>query len=56
MSMRRLASQPVLHAVPQLLPASVQARRAVGTRQAMPEGLAWRAGETGWEETREPDR
>lgn len=57
MSLCRLAS-PVLPAVPDLIPASMQARRAGGRRmrQAMPEGLAGRALPKGLEKTGEPDR
>jgi hypothetical protein len=54
MSMRRLAS-PVLLPVSNLIPASIQARRAGGMQHAMPEGLAGRAQEKELEKTGEPD-
>jgi hypothetical protein len=55
MSMRHLAS-PVRPAVSDLIPASMQARRAGGTRQAIREGLAGRAPEKGLQKTGEPNR
>jgi len=52
-----LASPP-LPVVPDLIPASMLARKAGGTRQAMPEGFAGKTAQQqkGLENTRKPGR